>query len=142
GLNRFDGYSFKVFRNIPGDTSRIGNNFIHALFEDTNGVLWVGTERGLYSYNAITETFKLFEGTADGPVHDMCADRSGNFWFISSYTLCKYNTKRKKTERYDASQYFDPTTICITPGGTVWAATSNGFLEKYNAASNSFKAYD
>ena len=34
GLNRFDGYSFKVFRNIPNDTSSIGSNFIRSLFED------------------------------------------------------------------------------------------------------------
>ena len=32
GLNRFDGYSFKTFRNNPLDSSTIGNNFIHCLF--------------------------------------------------------------------------------------------------------------
>ena len=30
GLDRFDGYSFKVFRNDPDDSTSIGSNFIHA----------------------------------------------------------------------------------------------------------------
>ena len=34
GLDRFDGYTFKVFRNDPDDSGSIGNNFIHSLHED------------------------------------------------------------------------------------------------------------
>jgi ligand-binding sensor domain-containing protein/signal transduction histidine kinase len=142
GLNRFDGYAFKVFRNIPGDTASLGNNFVHGLFEDDSGALWVGTERGLCSYDALTETFRLFEGTAGGPVHDICADSSGNLWFIASYTLCRYNKETKKTVRYNAAQYFDPTSVCVAPGGTLWASSSNGLLKKYDAAKDSFISYD
>src|SRR6476659_4095543 len=48
GLNRFDGYSFKVFRNNRNDPGRIGNNVVHRSYVDRNGILWVGTENGLY----------------------------------------------------------------------------------------------
>ena len=44
GLNRFDGYSFKIFRNLPNDSGSIGSNFIHCLYEDPTGILWAGTE--------------------------------------------------------------------------------------------------
>src|SRR6187549_1508108 len=36
GLNRFDGYSFKTFRKIPGDSTSIGGNYISYLAEDKN----------------------------------------------------------------------------------------------------------
>ena len=37
GLNRFDGYSFKVFRHNPEDSTSIGSNFIRCLYEDKKG---------------------------------------------------------------------------------------------------------
>ena len=42
GLNRFDGYTFKVFRNDPDETETLGSNWITCLGCDTNGDLWVG----------------------------------------------------------------------------------------------------
>ena len=59
GLNRFDGLSFKVFRQITGDSNSLGNNSITRLLQDKQGVLWVGTERGLYRYNEEKENFSL-----------------------------------------------------------------------------------
>lgn len=35
GLNRFDGYHVKVFKNIVGDSNSIGNNYIYSLLEDS-----------------------------------------------------------------------------------------------------------
>jgi signal transduction histidine kinase/ligand-binding sensor domain-containing protein/AraC-like DNA-binding protein/ActR/RegA family two-component response regulator len=58
GLNRFDSKMFKVFRHIEGDTSSIGNNFIHCLKEDTQGRFFVGTKKGLYLYDFLTEHFR------------------------------------------------------------------------------------
>ncbi len=43
GLNRFDCYMFKNFRKTPEAKGSIGNNFIHSLYEDEQGMLWVGT---------------------------------------------------------------------------------------------------
>ena len=63
GLNRFDGYSFKVFRNDADDPKSIGSNFIYCLHEDPKGGLWVGCDRGLFRYEAATESFRRI--TAD-----------------------------------------------------------------------------
>src|SRR5579872_5186342 len=40
GLNRFDGYSFKVYRNDEDDSTSLIKNAINSLFEDSRGVLW------------------------------------------------------------------------------------------------------
>ena len=37
GLNRYDGYKFRVYKNIPGDANSISFNFITSLFEDAKG---------------------------------------------------------------------------------------------------------
>ena len=37
GLNRFDGYTFRIFRNNPDDSLSIVSNRIRTLFENKNG---------------------------------------------------------------------------------------------------------
>src|SRR5437879_4266443 len=37
GLNKYDGYSFTVYRNKTGDKNSLGNNTINDFVEDSNG---------------------------------------------------------------------------------------------------------
>jgi ligand-binding sensor domain-containing protein/signal transduction histidine kinase len=141
GLDRFDGYTFKIFRNDPDDTGSIGSNFIHCLYEDKNGVLWVGTENGLYKYNATTESFSLLATNSIGHIRDIQMDDKGNLWFISAFILIKYNEAKNKMEYYDPQQYFAATSVCVSEG-TVWASTISGHLQRYDPVTNSFKAFD
>ena len=46
GLFRYDGYSFRAFKNLPGDSSSLVNNVIISLCSDKNN-LWIGTLGGL-----------------------------------------------------------------------------------------------
>jgi signal transduction histidine kinase/ligand-binding sensor domain-containing protein/DNA-binding response OmpR family regulator len=58
GLNRYDGYTFRVFRNKLNDTISLAHPVVYALGEDRSGNLWVGTRQGLSIYNSLTETFR------------------------------------------------------------------------------------
>ncbi|MBK6381217.1 MAG: hypothetical protein IPF72_16690 [Chitinophagaceae bacterium] len=52
GLNRYDGYSFKVFTNDPYNAQSLSSNTILKLFEDSKGRIWAGTENaGLNIYD-------------------------------------------------------------------------------------------
>jgi signal transduction histidine kinase/DNA-binding response OmpR family regulator/ligand-binding sensor domain-containing protein len=52
GLNRYDGYGFKVFTNDPYNNKTLSSNSINKLFEDSKGRIWVGTENeGLNIYD-------------------------------------------------------------------------------------------
>jgi signal transduction histidine kinase/DNA-binding response OmpR family regulator/ligand-binding sensor domain-containing protein len=52
GLNRYDGYSFKVFTNDPYNSYTLSSNTIVKLFEDSKGRIWIGTENaGLNIYD-------------------------------------------------------------------------------------------
>ncbi|UOE47795.1 response regulator [Mucilaginibacter sp. SMC90] len=50
GLNRYDGYNFKIYRNIWGNKQSLINNYIIALAGDENN-LWIGTQKGLSRLN-------------------------------------------------------------------------------------------
>jgi ligand-binding sensor domain-containing protein len=129
GLNRFDGYSFKVFRSDPDQPGSIGGNFIHSLYEDHAGILWIGTEKGLYSYDARTESFSLLKTNVVTQVTDIRMDGNGNLWFISEFTLIKYNEHTKNLNYYPINQNFEATSMCVSSAGTLWASTSQGWLE-------------
>lgn len=58
GLNRYDGYNFKVFANDPFDPYSLAENTVTALFEDSRGWLWVGLDsKGLSLYDRKSERF-------------------------------------------------------------------------------------
>ena len=61
GLNKYDGYTFKVYLNNPNDSLSISDNGISALFEDRDGYIWVGTTNGFVNkFDRQTETFRRF----------------------------------------------------------------------------------
>lgn len=133
GLDRFDGYSFKVF---------LGSNFIHCLWEDRDGILWVGTETGLYRHDALTESFTALPGASSGSIRDIMTDNRGNLWYISGFTLFKYDMHGGRSELYNTDTWFEATSICLAGDSSVWVSTSTGSLKKYDPVHNSFKSFD
>ena len=61
GLNKYDGYHFKVFKNNPKEVNSISSNFIHSIVVDDKGNLWIATDNGLNKFDPITEQFSLFQ---------------------------------------------------------------------------------
>ncbi len=57
GLNRYDGYGFKVFHNVIGDSTSLAINTIYAIEEDIDRRIWVGGQEGLCVYNVLTAKF-------------------------------------------------------------------------------------
>ena len=60
GLNKYDGYTFKTFKNDPNDSTSLSNNYIYSLFLDNQGSLWVATAFGLNKYDKYTDKFKRY----------------------------------------------------------------------------------
>lgn len=57
GLNRYDGYNFRIFRNIFGDSTSLSTNNVYHLEGDAKHNIWVGGQNGLNIYNPLTEKF-------------------------------------------------------------------------------------
>ncbi len=113
GLNRYDGYSFRVFRHDPADSTTVRDNFIQAIHEDRTGLLWVGTNSGLDVFDPATEIFHHYActdgasgqaaGTHGPRAHDdgtQCAtnviaeDPSGHLWVSSGQRLYRIDPDR------------------------------------------------
>lgn len=68
GLNRFDGYSYKIYKSSAYDKTSIGDNHITCLYEDDNNNLWVSTRQGgLDLYDPESDSFiKIQNGQLNG----------------------------------------------------------------------------
>jgi len=135
GLNRFDGFSFKVY-NFPE------NNFIHALHIDATGNLLVGTEREIYKYNTTSDSFVLILSSKSFPIDEMITDHKGNIWFNAGSILSCYTPNTKKLKTFSPKEYFWTTGIGIDNSGILWACTGDGILKKYNKNTDNFSSYD
>ena len=64
GLNRYDGYGFKVFHNVIGDSTSLAINTIYTIQEDNHRCIWVGGQEGLCIYNTLTSKFSRVRYTS------------------------------------------------------------------------------
>lgn len=92
GLDRFDGYEFKIFHHKPFDTTSLSDDFITALFTNAKGRMWVGTfNGGLNLYDRAKNRFIRFLVSQDinGKIYGnriiaITEDGSGNVWVATS----------------------------------------------------------
>jgi ligand-binding sensor domain-containing protein len=85
GLSRYDGYSFKIFRNIEGDSSSIQCNPISDIAVDPKGNIWYGSVDGKFGYfEQATQKFVNFYWPANGLPkenwHRIFIDSKGKVW--------------------------------------------------------------
>lgn len=57
GLNRYDGYSVKVFEHVKDDSASLLENYIHDITKDQLGRLWLQLSNGVSVLNPNTEDF-------------------------------------------------------------------------------------
>jgi ligand-binding sensor domain-containing protein len=75
GLNRYDGYEFKIYRSSSENGNNFTNNRVTKLWEDKRGFVWLETYDGYYHFfNPETEIFSslpLYEGSKvkNGAMH-------------------------------------------------------------------------
>ncbi len=60
GLNRYDGYEFKVFKSDPNNTNSLSHDYITSIKEFKDGFLIIGTYDGLNIYDTKMDRFYRF----------------------------------------------------------------------------------
>ena len=151
GLNRYNGYSIKVFQNIPGDSTSIVTNEVNRLYEGPSGMLWIYSyPSGNNVYDPKTETFYRNTNVLlasmniyGGVIKYIKKDKMGNFWFIHyNQGLFYYNPSTKKTTRLVPIEN-DSTSISSLQmsgveediQGNIWLIHQNGVFEKIDRKS-------
>jgi ligand-binding sensor domain-containing protein len=97
GLNRYDGRSIIVYRNIASDSTSLSGNVIWSLLEDRFGTLWIGTQgAGLSKYDRIHNSFIGYRSDpadssslADDVVNTLgiLEDTKGSLWIWTDGTV-------------------------------------------------------
>ncbi|MBC8167790.1 MAG: hypothetical protein H7Y20_18210 [Bryobacteraceae bacterium] len=116
GLNRYDGYKFKVFKHEAGNPASLSGVYIYSLFKDRAGTLWVGTDQFLDRFDPRTESFRHYPidkpGTNDLPtiVTHISQDSRGMLWLSTRNGLFRLDPKtgKMKNYRHDSA---DPLTL-------------------------------
>lgn len=134
GLNRFDGYRFKVYRNDPKNPNTLGSNFISAMHQ-FNGVLWIGTDKGLFKYQKEFDNFVPVNEKINGRIGDIHNDGEGNLWYVSDFSLYKYNTETNVTTAFNEQNSFETSSITAIADGELWAASFNKIYRYSKSAS-------
>jgi len=95
GLNRFDGYSFKVYKSGFNSTYALKNNRVDRISEDDLGYLWMMNNDGeVHRMNTHTEEFISFNEISSGgsenysPVNQIFHFGDGETWMSTEAGSC------------------------------------------------------
>jgi signal transduction histidine kinase/ligand-binding sensor domain-containing protein len=160
GLNRFDGYSFKVYSHDPGDTTSLSDNYIWSICAGRDGSLWVGTlAGGLNHYDEASGLFSSWKSNAANPksltsnnVTALMEAADGTLW-VGTWGggLCRMDSDRKGFSHFVndpnvATSLSHNRVSCILEDswGDLWVATWGGGvcrMVKEQAHSGEFARY-
>ncbi|MGZ3944461.1 MAG: two-component regulator propeller domain-containing protein [Mucilaginibacter sp.] len=145
GLNRYDGYKFKIFKHSDNDTSSLNDDYIVSINEGPGNKLWVESRTAFNIYDPATEKFSHDIGAylrsmaiSDPHITAIKKDRSGNFWFLhATMGLFKYNPVNGKVTHLvhkvtDTASIYANTVSDLAQDskGNIWLSYYSGVIER------------
>ncbi|WP_373549461.1 ATP-binding protein [Haliscomenobacter sp.] len=149
GLNRFDGYNFKVFTNDTYDPHSLSSNSILKLFEDSKGRIWIVTDNeGLNVYDKKTARFHRIQYRPKDPlslssnqIRCIAEDAAGNILAAADAAglnvisladdFFEKNTP-PKIQRLTLAHNLDVTGIAKDSKGRVWMGGNDRCIYQFN----------
>jgi signal transduction histidine kinase/ligand-binding sensor domain-containing protein/DNA-binding response OmpR family regulator len=150
GLNRYDGYSFKVFKHEANNKNSLIDDFIQNIYEGPDQNLWLATRGGFCIYNPVTEQFssdtspwlKALKLPDYANIIKIIKDSHGDFWFVwSNSGIYRFNAASRQTYHYShntAPLLYSNNVADITEDkrGNMWFVYDNGMIEKLDSKFN------
>ena len=90
GLNRYDGYNIRIFKNDPSDSLSIPSDIVDAMVEDSTGGLWISCYGNIIAhYDPRDDSFRRYPIERRGITNmsdftSALNDSKGNIWFAST----------------------------------------------------------
>lgn len=89
GLNRYDGYEFKIYRNDASDLHSLMRNWILYVYQDSHGKIWVSTfGGGLHYYDRKKDNFIRVYRYNNPTINKIIEDDQGRIWFAGNALIC------------------------------------------------------
>ena len=129
----------KQYTSETGKPRKLPLAELDDLVEDYNGTIWIGTDKGLLSFDPKKELFK--KEFFKMPASMLLFDKAGTLWISSYLTVNNGNlfyirNKDKKINRlfdFSGKLYNEVVTfMCNSSDGCIWQGTANGKLLKLN----------
>ncbi len=155
GLNRYDGYTFKVYNVCPTRRGCLSNSFVESMCEEPDRVLWIGTRQGLNRLDLKTDRFKLYAHDPEDPaslsddyVRVVYRDRQNTLWVGTDQAgLNRYDEVADSFIRYRHDPKQDTSissntvlSIFEDAGGVLWVGTANG-INRFDRKTRQFTRY-
>jgi ligand-binding sensor domain-containing protein/signal transduction histidine kinase len=154
GLNRYDGYTFKVYKPDPDVPNSLSDRWITSLAEDRAGYLWIGTRLGLNRYDPRTEEFVRFlhddmnpVSLIDNHIRILYIDRNDNLWIGTASGLDLFDRTSGSFKHYGSpsrqgvNSEKSITALYEDSRGRLWVGTDAGGLNRFNSSNNTFTPY-
>jgi len=156
GLNRYDGYEFKVHTMVKNDTTKLFTDWINDICEDEKGLLWIATLEGLHKFDKKTGIFTRYIHNPDDTINlfpnnviAVKSDKEGEIWLGTLYRgLVKFDKNEGvfKTYMHDEK---DTTSISnnLAPviyndkSDAVWVSSALTNIDKFNRVNETFSRY-
>ncbi|HRH66370.1 MAG TPA: two-component regulator propeller domain-containing protein [Bacteroidia bacterium] len=146
GLNKYDGYTFEVYKFDPTDARTLSNNSIHAIFEDSKRNLWIGTDNGLNLYNPKNGSFRRFQNIPNDPssvssniISSIAEDKDSVVWIGTNNGLNALDTKNFTFSATFSNKANISTlsssiisSLLVDRSGTVWVGTASNGLNAFD----------
>lgn len=137
GLNRFDGYSFKVYKYNPNEKNSIASNQISCLAVDNSNRIWIGHSSSVTRYDPSLNAFTQYkidktDSTAVCWISFIWIDKNDRVWLsVVGSGLMVLNPETGKIEKRIAIDRFMENNFNIAgmaedSKGNVWLATQVG----------------
>ncbi|QRR00675.1 hybrid sensor histidine kinase/response regulator transcription factor [Dyadobacter sandarakinus] len=147
GLNRFDGTSFKVFKNNPDDPRSISGNYVRSVFRDREGTIWTTSRNGLNEFVADQETFRRYipspgGGLPGNDVSDIAQAAGGNLWVsLNGSGIALFDKKTAAFTYYNKRTLPGLSTNSILNAfedsrGMLWLGTRESGIEVFKKGKN------
>jgi signal transduction histidine kinase/DNA-binding response OmpR family regulator/ligand-binding sensor domain-containing protein len=147
GLNRFDGYKFCTYLCNPADTTTIQDNDIVKLYPYSKEFLFVATNRGLYKYSYLTNSFQhIVLEKKDEKIRISSLIEDGKYNLLigtagyGAYRLDMTTGKVTRLSRKSANSVDDFfAMLFFDDEGYLWQANHTKVLRKYKYNGKSIK---
>ncbi|HWV64743.1 MAG TPA: two-component regulator propeller domain-containing protein, partial [Chitinophaga sp.] len=128
GLNRFDGYSFKAYKNNNDKFGSLGNDVINCIAEDKNRMIWIATGKGIFKYNPYKEVLTELETVPKEYTNNLVIDNDNNLWFLIQFSLYKYIQAENRVENLKTKA----SCIALDANMNLWLGDNDGNIHIYN----------